>query len=70
MTRFIENVTAKCAGIDCDLRNDCLRFVAPSLPDQHWYSFYAEASFTPDEGCDYILPVLPDDPSNAMREAA
>ena len=61
---------AKCSGIGCELREDCLRFTAKFFPHEHWFSFYADASFSAARGCDYILPGLPDDPSTAMREAA
>lgn len=69
MNRKNVSVLAMCSGINCDFRHDCLRHIATPLPDQHWYSFYAEASFTPENGCDHILPVLPDgDP--ALAQAA
>jgi hypothetical protein len=62
-----ERKITKCWGKGCLLRDDCRRFVAAEEPDQHWYSFYATRSFSPETGCDYILPVLPDDdPGLAM----
>ena len=67
---------AKCSGLGCQVREDCLRFTAEFFPHERWFSFYAQASFKAESGCDYILPVLPDDPSNgprppgALREAA
>ena len=60
----------KCSGQGCALRDDCFRITAECYPHGHWFSFYADASFKAESGCDYILPVLPDDPSNALREAA
>ena len=66
----MNNIIYKCSGIGCEVRNTCWRYRAPRDPVQGWSAFYADASFKAESGCDYFYPVPPDDPSNALREAA
>lgn len=47
----------KCQGITCEVRNTCLRYLAPWSPGHGVIAFYATASFRPATGCEYYWPV-------------
>ena len=56
---------AKCAGVDCDLRDGCNRFVRPAVDGQRWlqprwadvFDFAGIAGFV---RCLDMAPILPD----------
>ncbi len=37
----------KCSGVDCPLKSECYRFLAPA--DEYWQSFFTEVPYDKEE---------------------
>ena len=48
---------SKCAGINCEVRDTCLRYTVKAKYVQTWTPIYGTDSFRPATGCEFYWPV-------------